>query len=283
MNIHFFKGVVCLFSLCLLLTNCNEGAKQSTENKIQFDSIRVEKVYHLMETKENPNCNLQINFIYPSQYDNKDILKKIQNQFVCDYFGEQYESMSPQEAINQYTNDYLNSYKELEKDFKSEIEKDPKAPVSAWFSYYEMLTGNLIYNSNNIISYTIGFENYTGGAHGSHAYNNHVIDLLTGSIVTEEEIFIDNYQDELAAILIDAIAKEQGVDKPKDLENIGFFSVEEIFPNNNFLVNEEGLTYTFNEYEIAAYVVGAINIFLPYENIEFLLKRESPISAIVWK
>ncbi len=283
MNIHFLKGFVCLFSLCLLLTNCNEGAKQSTENKIQFDSIRVEKVYHLMETKENPNCNLQINFIYPSQYDNKDILKKIQNQFVCDYFGEQYDSMPPQEALSQYTNDYLNSYKELEKDFKSEIEKDPKAPVSAWFSYFEMLTGHIAYNKNNIISYTIGFENYTGGAHGSHAYNNHVIDLQTGAIVTEEEIFTDNYQDELAAILIDAIAKEQGVDKPKDLENIGFFSVEEIFPNNNFLVNEEGLTYTFNEYEIAAYVVGAINIFLPYENIDFLLKKESPISAIVWK
>ena len=283
MNIHFLKGIVLLFAFSLLLTNCNKGTKQAAENNIQFDSIQVDKVYHLLDSRENPNCNLQVNFIYPSQYTDKEILKKIQNQFVYDYFGEQYESLSPAEAVDQYTNDYLNSYKELEKEFETEIKKDPKAPVSAWFSYYEMLSGHIAYNQYDIVSYTVNFENYTGGAHGSHAYNNHVIDLTTGAVVTEEEIFVSSYQDELARILIDAIAAQQGVDKTKGLENVGFFSVDEIFPNNNFLVTGEGLTYTFNEYEIAAYVVGAINVFLPYDSIDYLLKKESPIAAIVWK
>ena len=70
-------------------------------------------------------------------------------------------------------------------------------------------------------------------------------------------------RDSLAQILIDHIAKQNKVENPKDLENIGFFSVEEIFPNGNFLVDEDGITYTFNEYEIAAYVVRETNVFLP--------------------
>ena len=80
-----------------------------------------------------------------------------------------------------------------------------------------------------------------------------------------------------AQILIDHIAKQNKVENPKDLENIGFFSVEEIFPNGNFLVDGDGITYTFNEYEIAAYVVRETNVFLPYAEIQYLLKKDSPI------
>ena len=133
------------------------------------------------------------------------------------------------------------------------------------------------FGQNDILSYTVSFENYTGGAHGSHAYNNHVINLKTGNAITEEDIFIENFQDSLAQILIDHIAKQNKVENPKDLENIGFFSVEEIFPNGNFLVDGDGITYTFNEYEIAAYVVRETNVFLPYAEIQYLLKKDSPI------
>ena len=54
---------------------------------------------------------------------------------------------------------------------------------------------------------------------------------------------MDNYQDNLARILVDQIAKQNNVSDAKELENIGFFSVDEIFPNGNFLVDETGITY----------------------------------------
>ena len=72
---------------------------------------------------------------------------------------------------------------------------------------------------------TRNFENYTGGAHGSHSYFNHVVNLKTGLVVTEKEIFTDNYEDELAKVLVAAIAKQNQVNDVKALENIGFFSV----------------------------------------------------------
>ena len=60
------------------------------------------------------------------------------------------------------------------------------------------------------------------------------------------------------------------------------FSIDEIFPNGNFLIDDNGITYTFNEYEIAAYVVGATNVHLPYEEIQYLLKKESPIAHLAF-
>lgn len=268
--------LLCVFGLSLF-AGCTSPKDKNVENNVEFDSIKVEKTYHLMESPDNPNCNLQINFVFPSKYTNKDILERIQQSFITLYFGENYINKSPQEATNQYVEDYLSAYKDLEKDFQSELEKDPQSPVGAWFSYFEMSSDKIAYNKNDLISFTINFENYTGGAHGSHSYQNHVINLKNGAIVLEEDIFIPNFQDELASIIINKLVEQNNLKDPKELENIGFFSVEEIVPNSNFLITDEGLTYTFNEYEIAAYAVGAINVFLPYNEIDFLLKKDGPL------
>lgn len=276
------QKLVALFLISIFVGGCNTVTKKTADNDLKFDSISVDKTYYLLGNPENPNCNLQINFTFPSRYDDKDILKKIQQQFVYSYFGESYEGLLPEEAVAKYTEDYLDSYKELEEDFQKELKKDHDAPVGAWFSYYEMSSDEIAYNKNDILSYTVNFDNYTGGAHGAHSFSNHVINLKTGEVIEEEDIFIENYQDDLAQILVDRIAKQNNVDNPKELENVGFFSVEEIFPNGNFLIDDYGITYTFNEYEIAAYVVGATNVHLPYEEIQYLLKRESPIAHLAF-
>ena len=282
MKTQLCQKLVVLLLISVFVSGCNIGTKKTTDNDVTFDSISVDKTYHLLENPENPNCNLQINFTYPAKYDNKDILKKIQQQFVYSYFGDGYENLSPEEATAKYTEDYLNNYKDLEDEYKAEVAKADETPVGAWFSYFEMSSDDIAYNKNDILSYTVNFENYTGGAHGAHSFTNHVIDMKTGNLIKEDDIFIEGFQEDLAQILIDRIAKQNTVENPKELENIGFFSIDEIFPNGNFLIDDNGITYTFNEYEIAAYVVGATNVHLPYEEIQYLLKKESPIAHLAF-
>lgn len=280
MKTQLCKYIVAFFLLSLFATSCNTGTKQATENDIKFDSISVEKIYHLLDKPENPNCNLQLHFVYPVKVHDKEMLAKIQQQFVLAYFGENYGNMLPEAAAAKYTEDYLKAYKELEDDFKAEVAKSDETPVGAWFSYYEMSSDDIAFNKSDILSYTVNFENYTGGAHGAHSFTNHVLNLKTGLPIKEADIFIENYQDHLAQILIDRITKQNNVENAKDLENIGFFSVDEIFPNGNFLIDDNGITYTYNEYEIAAYVVGATNVHLPFEEIQHLLRKDSPISHL---
>ena len=270
-----------LVGLGLGLSACQESPKAIPENKIAFDSIQVEKIYHLLDNPDNPNCDLEINFVYPKDFADKAVLEKAQKQFVYNYFGESYENLSPEEAVSHYTDDYIAAYKDLEEDFEEESRRATKeSPVGSWFSYYEMSSNQITFNKAGLVCYTICFENYTGGAHGAHSYNNHVLDLATGEAVTEEAIFHEGYQEELAKLLVDQIASDNNLTDAKELENIGFFSIEEIFPNGNFLVDETGITYSFNEYEIAAYVVGLINVHLPYESIRPLLRDDSPIAPL---
>lgn len=281
MNTYIGKSLLCFSLLGMLLAGCHFQPKEAAENDIRFDSIQVEKTYYLLEDPDNPNCNLQLNFTFPSQFHDKALLRKLQDHFVFAYFGESYKGLTPEEAAARYTEDYLAAYKELETDFKKELEWEDDLPVGAWFSYYEMLSDEITYNRNGLLSYTVYFENYTGGAHGAHSYTNHVLNLNTGNALTEEDIFVDDYLYKLAPVLVDHIAAQNKVENAKELENIGFFSVEEIAPNGNFKIDDAGIIYTFNEYEIAAYVVGATHVFLPYDEIRYLLRPDSPIASLI--
>lgn len=282
MNISILRPLVGLLVLATYFTSCNLSHKSGKDNQVQLDSTVVEQTCHLLNDTANPNCDLQIRFIYPVAIAHQDLLPMVQKQFVTAYFGEEYEALSPREAVEQYKKDYLSAYKELEADYQEELKQSKKGtPVGSWFYYYEMSSNQIQYNANNLICFTVNFENYTGGAHGAHAYNHYVINLSDGRRLTEEDLFIDEYQEPLAQLLVDQIAKQNQVNDPKKLEEMGYFSVEEIYPNNNFYVDDDGITYTFNEYEIAAYVVGPVHVHLTWDEVLHLLKPESSIRRII--
>ena len=237
-------GYVLAAGLCL--SGCKPGAVKEVKNDIQFDSTMVSQQYHLLGNEQYPNCNLQIKFVYPQKAE-ANVLPMLQKQFVTAYFGEAYDTLAPTQAVERYTHDYLEAYKDLEDDFETELKRaDEDTPVGAWYSYYETSSDQIRYNSNGLLSFTVQFENYTGGAHGAHTYTNHVLNLNTGNALTEEEIFVDDYLDKLSQVLVDHIAAQNKVENAKELENIGFFSIDEIAPNGNFKVDDAGITYTFN-------------------------------------
>ena len=261
---------------------CNSDGKKVAANNIQFDSVMVDKTYHMKDIETNPSCSLQIRFKFPSEFQNKEVLKAMQQQFASSCFGDSCAELSPQEAVNKYVEDYINNFKKEETSFEIDSEQHDSEPNESWYTNYEISKDSITYNHNDLLSYVVYKEYDTGGAHNTHSYTNRVLNVKTGQRIMESDIFIDEYQDDLAKIIVDAIALYNNVDKASDLENIGFFSVNEISPNNNFYVDDLGITYTFNEFDIAAYVVGATSIRLPYEKIRHLLRKDSPIAGIAF-
>lgn len=277
MNRKFPLPHAALIGVALCIAGCNQPAGQKSKNSAKLDSLQVERTYHLLGNPDNPNCNLTLNFVYPVDYKNKAILPDVQKQFISSYFGEKYEQLTPQEAIQQYADDYVENYKELEEIFSKDLAENELQ--GAWYSYYEMSSDVILYNENGLLSYSVSFENYTGGAHGSHSFTNFTIDLENGRHITEEDLFVDGYETELAELLVEEIARKNELDNKKDLEDIGYFSIDEIYPNDNFYIDATGITYTFNEYEIAAYALGATEVHLGFEQIKPLMKEDNPISG----
>jgi len=295
MENSFYRHAALLLTGVAFLSACKQQSQTEVDNGIQFDSIRVEKTYYLLGDTSNPNCDLQVKYVFPVNAANAEILQKIQTHFLLSYFGEGYETLSPEEAVKRYADQYIEDYKVLEENFQEEKtgthneaahnkdagELEHDGVNASWYSYYEYTSNEILYNKNNLLSFILNFENYTGGAHGSHSCKNYNIDLHSGELITEEELFIDNYQDELARLLVSKLAKINKVENDKELEDLGYFSIEEIYPNNNFTIDDNGITYYFNEYEIAAYVLGETSIPLDFAEIKHLLRPENPLSRLL--
>ncbi|MDR0743510.1 MAG: RsiV family protein [Tannerella sp.] len=283
------KSKIFIFAASLLLsgmiiTSCKQTAASiDKENDIRFDSIIVNERYYLLGDSANPYCTLEAQFIYPSYYKDKNILNRLNRHFINSFFGEDSISVTPEETMDKYVLKYITDYKELESDFIEETRIFGEKPQQeSSYAYYEMSWNEILYNKCDLLSYTVSVDFYTGGAHGQQGCNNFVIDLKTGNELEENDIFIENYQDDLSKIIVDAIALNNNVADPLELEDMGFFNVEEIYPNNNFYVNEDGITYTFNRYEIAAYFVGIIEVTLPFDKIRHLMLENSPVAPLVF-
>ena len=56
------------------------------------------------------------------------------------------------------------------------------------------------------------------------------------------------------------------------LEDLGYFGVDEIIPNNNLLLTADGIIFTFNKGEYSAYQLPASEVMIPYSHVRSILR-----------
>jgi hypothetical protein len=279
---------IFIFSM-LLFTHCDRKIKR-VDNAIHYDSIQVAETYYLFQDTINPGCNLQIRFVYPDSADSH--LRTLQHIFVEKIVGESFRNLDPQKAIEAYSEQYIQDFKQFEspEKFRSLTEPDPytneteeksEYEKEIGFFYYTLLSNKIVYNQNNFVSFIVENENYEGGAHGSKSIYGYVVDLNTEELLTEDAFAGNNYKKNLASVLAQKIAEANGLERVNQLENIGYTSIEDIVPNGNFTIDSKGITYYFNEYDIAAYFIGITKVFIPYEELKIYITNENPISSLV--
>ena len=121
--------------------------------------------------------------------------------------------------------------------------------------------------SRHLQTYAVAYNDYTGGAHGMNALVCNVFDLTTGETVSEADLLTEGWQDGVSALLKTALdaflaAQEEG-------EDLVFGAPA---PNGNFSVSEDGVTWTYNPYEIAPYAMGAIELTVRWTDLKPYLK-----------
>jgi hypothetical protein len=261
----------------LLSLSCTK--KMRTNNyKIVFDTIQVNEIQSVKNKKINLNCNLHISFTYPISCNDTTLLNNLQKLFIEKFLPPRYAAFPPQDAINHFSKQYILDFKSLKMEDFVDEEQAPKD--TADFAYELNLKNEIIYNQNRFISFIVKSNNYEGGAHGSNNISGYVIDLNTGKFLTEDDFSGNNYNKNLASIIVHKIAEANHLKNVSQLEEIGYNHIDDIVPNENFTIDDKGITYYFNEYEIAAYFVGLTKVFIPYEELNAFLAKDSPISSL---
>ncbi|MCL1937069.1 MAG: RsiV family protein [Candidatus Azobacteroides sp.] len=280
------KKVNLLFWVCILYilvsVRCNTDKMNMKENPIHFDSIQVAETYYLFDDTTKAGCNIQISFTFPDSADNR-LLKPIQNIFVEQFFGDSFKNLSPEQAVLKYIKQYIEGFKSVESlDHDTVANDDEYYKDESGYSCYARLKDHILFNRSDFLSFTVELLSYEGGAHSSKSIYGYVIDLKTGELLQEEQFAGNEYYSRISEILIDSIVKSNEVEKPEDLENLGYNSLSDIHPNNNFTIDDKGITYYFNENEIGGTMLGLTQIFIPYEEFKLYLNEEAPLKTL-WR
>ncbi len=279
-KLGLITSIVFVLVFIFGLSGCKKDLK-TVDNSMAFDSLKLAETYYLNSDPKQPSCNLQVDFVYPKQYKDEKTLSKVQKLFIDKVLGSKYVDQTPENALQSYKNDYIENFEQFQKKLMETVPlEEDEIEDRADFSYYLKLKNSIPFNKNNIISLLVSSNVYEGGAHGSHPVNCYIFDLAKGSFITEHQIFTEDYKKPLSSILVNKIVEANNLTDPQKLIDNGYTGIEDIVPNNNFIVDEKGITYYFNEYEIAAYVVGITKVFIPYSELAPFLKKDSPIAAL---
>ena len=238
------------------------AALSSCCHDFESETIAVSGKFPLAEGRTD-TLEVNISAEFPVSGLSREAEMKISAAVAGALFGEEYMSMDPGAAAEAYKNDLIDEYRS-ENLPMTEIPELESSTLS-WASHIQ---GNFTYSDEKILSYTASRYTYSGGAHGMTAESAYNFDRTTGDPVSEEDFFNDGYIGEMTGLLTAHLP--EALETPADTSMLFLKTIE---PNGNFSIGSDGITYIYNQYEIAPYSMGIIRISIPWEELEDLLRQ----------
>ncbi|MFM7731123.1 MAG: RsiV family protein [Flavobacteriales bacterium] len=133
------------------------------------------------------------------------------------------------------------------------------------------------YNSHGVLSVDFGFFNmYYGAAHPMYFSKTMTFNTSTGVIIRLTDMIQPTKMQEFNRIAERQFIKENGAEgwdfKP------GSFKV-----NEQFIIQDNGILFTFDPYELGTYVMGSPQMTIPWSAVKTCINPATPIAGLLPK
>ncbi|MEO5968062.1 MAG: DUF3298 domain-containing protein [Ferruginibacter sp.] len=180
-----------------------------------------------------------------------------------------YDKISSNNSVNDVAHKYINDYFfRYNKEFSLPLDTSINFKSTTFKYEYDQKIG-VVYNMNNLVIFSSYTFDYTGGAHPNHNTTFFCVDVKNKKrLVLADVLIMDSSK--IAPILEKIIRKERKIATSEKLNSILFENY--ILPNDNFYFNDMGIVFFYNPYEIAPYVYGDTELFVPFTALAPFLK-----------
>jgi hypothetical protein len=241
------------------------------EGTIAFYVYHLEDSGPLLENKASPAAHIDLTLLLPKPYSNAAPVDSVNAVIYQEFFGLDSTSVDPQALLGESRDKFFHNYRKANADIYQE--------GSSSFNWEKDKAVRIQYNEKQILCLEFFDYGYTGGAHGLAFSKFVVISLNDGHHVTLEEIFRDDYLNDLRDILNSQARKLYEIPQDRDLRDAGFW-VEILEPSDNFYINKDGIGFYYNQYETAPFAMGGIDIFIPYQKLKWIMDPTGTLSVI---
>ena len=166
--------------------------------------------------------------------------------------------------------DWINQYydNELKKQYQEAFAAKNEVTLPDSEDNYEYYVGSMVRFKGqlyNLVTFSQFDNSYSGGAHNHYNVTYATFDLKTKKKLGLNDIIQANAKDRILALIKKYNAselKEYGTD------------LTELQVSDNFYLAENGLMLVYSPYEIAPWVFGMPELFVPYDELKDLIKSE---------
>lgn len=261
MKTNRFQTGFALIISALLLASCGSEKNES----ISFTKLTASKQINC--PGDTVKCfDVDYNVELPSLSLNDEVEDLIRATLVTDIFGEKYVNLPNSDLLDAYITDCESEFNMMSTDL------DEFASANFYEERVEAVQ-TLQDAEHQLLSYEMTRYMYTGGAHGMGSTICWVFDLENGNQLTEDDIFTADATDQIIALLNNAL---KAYTAKNNLALSDFFT-DQIAPNGNFSITDEGICYLFNPYDIAPYAMGETRLLIGKESLRPILRDETPV------
>lgn len=131
--------------------------------------------------------------------------------------------------------------------------------------------GKIGHQSDKMINLNIDYYSFTGGAHGNGGSLSYFVDPETGRQIKTENLFSDRKG--FTQLAEQKFRAQQKIPAQSNINETGYWFEKDTFhlPENIFYT-DEGILLLYNQYEIASYAEGPIELIIPYGEADKFLK-----------
>jgi hypothetical protein len=165
------------------------------------------------------------------------------------------------ESVEAFAASFIRNYEELKKERPEAIPHE-----------YD-LKGAVLFNRSGLLTVSLSTYAFLGGAHGNSLTDFFVFDMTTGRRLRPKDIFLPGFETRLNRLVDSRFRRMKGLSKSDRLDGEGGNLFENVIRyNENIALTEKGVTFLYNQYEIAAYVYGPTEIRLTWKEIRSLMR-----------
>ena len=280
MKINFFS-IVILLSFILLAASCGKAGKGKTGDGKPAVTLKTQQLNDKSTFKlsNGDRCTIvaDATIDYPVSTLNNTAVDSLQRLFAA-YVLESGDTLSLQDAMRQVVANSMHQYDFMDEP-RSEDEVAEEDDLNT-LTYATSTRITPIYNKNGVVTFERVDVVKKNDKVTSVTHRYYSFDVETQTLIDVNRLFRDDAVADVCQLLKQQLLKQNNVTGNEQLNDLGYFNVENITVSRNFYFDDKGITWSYLPNELAVEAVGEPKITIPYGELGDFLCDNSIIERL---
>lgn len=215
---------------------------------------------------------------YPKTIGENQPADSLQRLFAA-YVLESGDTLSLNEAMNQVVVNSMHQYDFVEvPDVDEEVTADSDGMTTLKYVTSTRITP--IYNKHGVVTFERVDVVKKNDKVSSVTHRYYSFDVDSQTFIDVNRLFRDDAISDVCQLLKQQLLTQNNVTGNEQLNDLGYFNVENITVSRNFYFDDKGVTWSFLPNELAVEAVGEPKIMIPYKDLEPSLCENSIIERL---